>query len=236
MPIYTPSIRISSSPVRNPSPKKKTSSAADGHVRPSAGRVRRRPPPPLRRCHVGARPLRRRRPGRPRRGPRGPDPPRRHPPPLPRARRRPPPPTAAAPPRALVAGELPRAPEPASSPGAAPSDALRRHAPPRVAGSGPRRPPPPRRRATPAPLHLSPAAAPSPASSVAARSDRERVATVNPSAPPLTFSLSHYIFLATLTACISATVAPFWAYDISKSSPRHVHHFIPLHHLHLRSS
>ena len=35
---------------------------------------------------------------------------------------------------------------------------------------------------------------------------------------------------------ISAYVAPFRACNMSNCSPRRVHHFIPLHHIHLRSS
>ena len=51
-----------------------------------------------------------------------------------------------------------------------------------------------------------------------------------------TKSLDFYSICFCSRTRISTSVAPFWAYDISKSSPRHVHHFIPLHNLHLRSS
>ena len=39
-----------------------------------------------------------------------------------------------------------------------------------------------------------------------------------------------------LTCRISASVAPFCVCNMSNCSPQRVHHFIPLHHIHLRSS
>ena len=38
------------------------------------------------------------------------------------------------------------------------------------------------------------------------------------------------------SCCISASVAPFWAYNISKCSSQRAHHFISLRHFHLSSS
>jgi len=92
--------------------------------------------------------------------------------------------------------------------------------------------------ATASPLHLRP---PRPRRS-SRRTRREQCREQYPRDPDLdlssrlTFSPLTLVFMHTLTARNFASVAPFWAYDISKSSPRHVHHFIPLRHLHLRPS